>query len=188
MAGYGRYVADPLDSASSLRRRFPLHSGRTVTDILETVTGEPSVANVISLTTTTARDANVLEVAAGHELVLRIAVLRGERTHLCYLYAEAQYVPDRLSLDVLTRLKRSKDPIGRVLADYGVQWAREPISAASRLGEPHPSHVPDSSEVVWERAYLLLVGGLPTFVIREWFLQPVLDAVERTVGMRTRPA
>ena len=188
VAGYGPDVGSPLDPASSLRRRFPLHSGRTVTDMLETVTEELPVAHVISLDTTTAREANVLDVAAGHELLLRIAVLRGERTDLRYLYAETLYVPDRLPLDVLIRLEQTKDPIGRVLADCGVRWTRQSISPSGRLGEVHASHVPDSSEVVWERAYRLLVGGMPAFAIREWFLQPVLDAVERTVGMRTWPA
>jgi chorismate-pyruvate lyase len=181
-------VASPLDLASSLRRRFPLHSGRTVTDILETVTEEPLVADVISLIRTPAGAANVLDVEVGQELVLRIAVLRGERTHRRYLHAETLYVPDRLPLDALTRLERTTDPIGRVLADFGAPWSREPISPAGRIVEAYPSHGPDSSEVVWERAYRLLVDGTPTFAIHEWFLQPVLDAVERSVGMSTRPA
>jgi chorismate-pyruvate lyase len=36
-----------------------------------------------------------------------------------------------------------------------------------------------SSEVVWSRAYRLVIDELPVFAIREWFLRSVLEALDR---------
>lgn len=150
---------------------------QTVTQLLETVTGEPLYADVISRGKVKAGPDNVLDVSSGHELAHRVAVLKGRRTDLRYLHAQSIYVPERLPADVFARLEATSEPIGRTLAGAGARWAREPIAQPDPLFGFPPSDVPDPSEVVWERAYLLLVAGVPTFAIQEWFLRPVLKAM-----------
>jgi chorismate-pyruvate lyase len=178
---YGPGVAGPTDPGSSELERILEDRTRTVTGLLEALTGEPVFADVISRRTVRAGADNALDVAPGHALAQRTAVLRGDNSWRGYLYAESLYVPERLSAEALARLEATSEPIGSVLADQGIRWAREPLPDPGPVGDPASDSGPEARQVVLGRAYRLLVDDLPAFAIREWFLRPVIDAMRHTV-------
>lgn len=156
----------------------------TVTHLLEELTGEPLVADVIRQYSMAAGAGNVLGVGAGEPLTHRIAVLKGAVTTVPYVYAESAFVPTRLPEAACVQLERTSDPIGRVLAAHGL--------APVRVDDPTPGPamcVPRAldggasgpSVIVWSRAYRLTIDGLPIFAIGEWFFRSVQSAVERSM-------
>lgn len=155
-------------------------SPRTVTQVLEMLTGEPIRADVVRQGPIVAGDGNALGVSLGHPLIQRIAVLRGGARAQAYVYAESNFVPDRLPQLVQRQLAGTSDPIGRILMTHGV--------AMTRKASPHPEQpeavpavtVDDGAhEVIWVRSYLLCRNDLAVFAIREWFFASVLDALDR---------
>jgi chorismate-pyruvate lyase len=157
-------------------QRLLLDTPDTVTHFLEELTGEPLVADVVRQCTMEAGIDNRLGVTAGHAITQRIAVLRGRTSDLRYVYAESMFLPDRLPEPARSRLERTNDPIGRILAAHGLELAREALPQPERIGAEAAVF---ASELVWARAYRLTVGDLPVFAIREWFFRSVLDALGR---------
>jgi chorismate-pyruvate lyase len=167
-------------------QRWLRDSSGTVTQLLEHLTGDVLSAEVIAQSPTqSGADAVVdgaLTPATGQQLTRRVALLRGSPSGLPYVYAESAFVPDRLPEPVRRRLADTRDPIGRVLVAHALPMARE------ALPSPEPPPPTDAvavatagtSEIVWARAYRLLVDGAPVFAIREWFLGTVLDALDRS--------
>jgi chorismate-pyruvate lyase len=107
-------------------------------------------------------------------------VLKGSTTNLAYLYAESVFMAERLPDAVCSQLEGTREPIGRILADHGLH----PVRASLAHGEDVGAGSPDpttflGSDVVWSRGYRLMIDGLPVFVIHEWFLHPVLEALGR---------
>ena len=172
---------DPLTASdpSDLERTL-LDSPGTVTQFLETLTGDLLIADVVRQYPVTAGTENDLGVAAGHALTHRITVLKGRTTSRPYLYAESMFVPERLPEQARAQLERTSDPIGRVLVAHGMRPGREPLPQPERVGAHAPGTVAElATEIVWSRAYRLKIDGLPVFAIREWFLRSVLDALDR---------
>jgi chorismate-pyruvate lyase len=164
-----------MHSESSDLQRILLDSPDTVTHLLETLTGELLVADVIRQSPTRASADNNLGVTAGETIIHRAAFLKGLTTDRRYVYAESLFVSERLPEQVRSRLERTNEPIGRVLIDHRAKLEREPLAQPERLA----AHLGDyTSEVVWSRAYRLLVDGAPTFAISEWFLRAVLEAIQ----------
>ena len=110
----------------------------------------------------------------------RMAVLRGRTTDLPYLYAESTFLPERLPERARAQLDRTNDPIGRVLVAHGLRTGREVLPQPGPVGSDALSIIAGfSSEIVWSRAYRLIIDGLPVFAIREWFFRSVLEALDR---------
>jgi chorismate-pyruvate lyase len=156
----------------------------TVTHLLEELTGEPLVADVVRQDSLPAEADNALGVEAGQPLTHRIAVLKGGITMVPFVYAESMFVPARLPTAASRQLERTSDPIGRVLAAHGLALHREDLPA-SGSGTPRvlDAAAAGVSAVVWSRAYLLTTDTLPVFVISEWFLRAVQDALERPMSV-----
>jgi chorismate-pyruvate lyase len=155
----------------------------SVTHLLERLTGEPLVADVIRQDSRPAEADNALGLSAGQPLTHRIAVLKGGVTLTPFVYAESAFVPARLPVAACHQLERTSDPIGRVLAAHGLALHREDLPS-SGSSAPRTPRVLDAaatgvSDVVWSRAYRLTMDALPVFVISEWFLRPLQDALER---------
>jgi chorismate-pyruvate lyase len=164
---------------SNLRRTF-LESAQTVTHLLETLTGEALLAQVVRQYPVIAEAGNVVGVPVGQVLTQRDAVLRGRTTDAPYLYAESIYAPERLPESARVRLAQTDDPIGRVLARHAATLVRHALPRPERAGPPGGISIGASAaDVVWARAYRLLMDGLPVFVIREWFFRSVVEALER---------
>jgi chorismate-pyruvate lyase len=158
----------------------------TVTHLLEELTGEPLVADVVRQYSMTAEAPNALGVAAGQTVTHRIAVLKGAVTMVPYVYAESAFVPARLPGAARLQLEQTSDPIGRVLAAHGLACVREETSAsgpgtprALDRTEARASDAAGADAIVWSRAYNLTIDGLPVFAICEWFFRSVEHALER---------
>ncbi|HEX3462093.1 MAG TPA: chorismate pyruvate-lyase family protein [Acidimicrobiales bacterium] len=160
--------------------RAVLDTPDTVTRFLEALTGEVVVADVVRRYPVVLGADNQFGAAAGEDATGRIAVLRGSASNLAYLYAESVFLAARLPETVRLQLEGTGEPIGRILADHGLQPVRATLTHGEEVGAgpPDPAALLDS-EVVWSRAYRLLIEGSPVFVIREWFLHPVLEALGR---------
>lgn len=175
---FGDYVPSvaptPMRSDSSELQRMLLDSPDTVTHLLEDLTGEHLVADVIRQSPTRASADNSLGVDAGGAITHRAAFLKGLTTDRRYVYAESSFVSERLPAPIRSRLELTNEPIGRVLVDHRAKLEREMLARPQRPAVPFGA---DTSEVVWSRAYRLLVDGTPTFAISEWFLRAVLEAI-----------
>lgn len=175
---YVLFVA-PAATASeitNLRRTF-LASAETVTHLLETRTGEALRADVVRQYQVVAAAGNAVGVPVGQVLTQRDAVLKGRTTDTSYLYAESIFAPERLPESARLQLARTDDPIGRVLAQHAANVVREALPRPERAAPPDGiSIVPSAADVVWARAYRLLIDGLPVFVISEWFFRSVVEA------------
>jgi chorismate-pyruvate lyase len=156
-----------------------------VTHLLETLTGESLSTEVISQSPTAAGVDFAVDRAlgpgTGQFLTRRIALLRGSPSGLPYLYAESAFVPERLPGAVRRQLECTSDPIGRILVAHALPWAREALPPPE---PPPPAAVASAgqTEIVWARAYRLLIDGAPVFAIREWFFPTVLDAMDRSAA------
>ena len=158
----------PSDGSDS--RRILLETQDSVTQFLEVLTGESLFADVVRQELVRAGPGNCLGVAAGQSVTHRIAVLKGRATDRAYVYAESIFAPERLPEQVGAQLEGTDDPIGRVLVAHGLKLKRE--SLPEQEADPEVKPV---DEVVFTRAYRLMIDGSPVFAIREWFLRPALE-------------
>jgi chorismate-pyruvate lyase len=166
--------------AGALQRTLRDSPG-TVTQVLEELTGEAMVAHVVRRDAITAGADDALGVPPGQPMMHRIAVLKGSTSQEPYLYAESTFDPRRLPETAGVRLARTNDPIGRIVIAHGFNLKRvalprpglPALPPAITAGEP-------AAEVVWSRAYVLLLDDLPAFAIREWFFRSVLEARDRS--------
>jgi chorismate-pyruvate lyase len=165
----------PVDDLRRMLRRA-LAELPTVTGFLESLTGEPLVADVMSQGPAPSDPDHGLAVAPDRTVIRRIARLRG-RGGTPYVYADTSFVPGRLPEGARRRLAHGDDPIGRVLVDEGLEPVRLPAVGEPDWRCPAPAEPEAADAVVWRRAYRLALGGRPVFAIREWFLRPVLDAL-----------
>jgi chorismate-pyruvate lyase len=167
-------------SESSDLRRMLLDNPGTVTHLLEALTGEPIVADVVRQYSIRTSSENGLGVAEGQPITHRMAVLRGGTTDLPYIYAESRFLPGRLPEMAQVQLDRTSDPIGRVLVAHGLKAGRQVLPQPGPLGSDALSVMAGfRSEVVWSRAYRLIINELPVFAICEWFFRSVLEAMDR---------
>jgi chorismate-pyruvate lyase len=163
-------------------RRALLESGNTVTQVLETLTGEQIVADVVRHDPIEAETDNLFGVPTGHPLVDRIAVLKGGTSARPYVYAESMFVPDRLPEKARQELAGTHEPIGRILMGHGFDLTRQVLPESDVLAHPTSASAvatgDRTDEVIWARGYLLLLDAVPVFAIREWFYATVLDPLD----------
>jgi len=167
--------------AAEILERALSRTHGTVTEFLETTTGEAVDAQLIVQTASVATDRNLLDVAAGHPLVSRQAILRGRTSARAYLYAETLLVPDRLPPAVTRTLATTTDPIGRVLAARGISVSRTLLGAPRRspgVAAVGPDRCRDAA--IYARRYRIESGAAIVMLIDEWFLPDLRDAVLRT--------
>ena len=74
-------------SRTKALQRTLRESPDTVTQVLEALTGERIVADVVRQQLVAAEAENVLGVSAGHTLMHRVAFLRGDVSARAYVYA-----------------------------------------------------------------------------------------------------
>jgi chorismate-pyruvate lyase len=157
-----------------------------VTHLLETLTGDSLSAEVLNQYPVEAggdsADDRALGPPAGQSLTRRFALLRGSPSGLPYLYAESAFVPERLPAAVRQQLEGTSDPIGRVLVAHALPLATEALPPPEPLPPAAALATAGPAEIVWARAYRLLIAGAPVFAIREWFFRTVLDALDRSAS------
>jgi chorismate-pyruvate lyase len=147
----------------------------TVTDLLESLAHEPIVADKLSQEERIAISGNLMDLVPGEPVLHRFALLRGQRTHRRFVYADTEIAIRRLPDGVVDRLKHTDHPIGRVLDEHCV--ARLRLDLPTEDSAPPPSV---SEDVVLTRRYRFEIGGQPAVVIQEWFLRSAADLVVDT--------
>lgn len=143
----------------------------TVTHILEAFAGEAMevVKLVQAFDTTSDTDAELL-AAAGDGVLRRRVILRGRRSGVTFLYADAVVAVDRLPPAVLEGLLDTDKPLGILLAEARAETFREILrvervpagSAAAHFGSD-----PDAELIC--RTYRIIAGGRPVILITERF-------------------
>ena len=167
----------PATPSSSAALQRLLDAADTVTHILEALTGEQLVADVVYQRPATAPPDDPLGVGAGRPLTERLAVLRGRRSGRAFVRARSLFSRERLLEPVRLRLARSTDPIGRILTEQGASVRREPLGPDDGgRGRSVGAVTEAEGQVVWSRSYLLLVDDRPTFLVHEDFLDSLLAA------------
>jgi chorismate-pyruvate lyase len=153
------------------------HTEQTVTEFLEDLASEPVDAEIITQRAGPAGGDNWLGLAPQAELVRRAVLLTGRSSKRAFVYAESSIAPERLPSSVRQRLERSRDPIGRVLVDQGVQVRREPLDgpvAAEGVGDEVENLLRESA---LSRRYRIMIGDFPAIVVSEWFLRAAAEAI-----------
>jgi chorismate-pyruvate lyase len=152
-------------------------SGGTVTEFLEDLAGEPIDADILVHRVVPAGDGNALGLIPDAELLRRAVLLTGRATGRVFVYAESAIAAGRLPAPVRQRLERSRDPIGRVLLDHRLTVRREPVA-----GPVVAETVDEETGALLRRAplsrrYRIMIGSDPAFVVSEWFLEAVPEAL-----------
>ena len=147
------------------------HEGGSVTALLEHLVGEPIDARICSQETFNSAASNELQVAEGQILLLRAAVLQGRRSGLCYVYAESDLVPSRLSKAFNARVTSTREPIGRILSEEGMAVTRHPLVRPIAGAQRAPPDIRTAIEdCLLHRRYRVDAEGTPVMAISEWFL------------------
>jgi chorismate--pyruvate lyase len=154
----------------------------TVTELLERLAGEAVDAEVLSQRRTPAPVDNGFGLVAGAELVSRSVLLTGRGSGRAFVYACSTIAADRLPAAALRRLEETREPLGRVLTDLGVEARREPVP-----GPPTPP--PDGVRLLSElggaamaRRYRIASGGTVAVDVSEWFLPVTCEVLAARSG------
>jgi chorismate--pyruvate lyase len=155
---------------SQLERALSLGAG-TVTAFLEQLVGEPVDARRVSHEEARAGTSSALEVAEGHPVLNRTAVLQGRTSGQAYVYAESVLVTSRLSTGFRLRLDSTSDPIGRILDEEGIAVTRVSLSGPDRADfDGQARRRPAIGDWLLNRSYRIDARGAPVMVVAEWFL------------------
>lgn len=160
-------MTDPLTRF----QRVLLETDGTVTKILEAFAGEPMEVVKLLQVFDTAGDADAdLHPGAGDEVLRRRVVLRGQRSHQSFLYAEAVVVLNRVAPTVLEGLLGTDRPIGTLLAEARAETFREILRTSREPAGAHGGHFGiDGTEDLISRTYRIIAGGRPSILITEKF-------------------
>ena len=149
----------------------------TVTEFLEQLAGEPIDADILSQNVEPAGHDNSLGLESDADLVRRTVLLTGRISGRRFVYAESAIAVGRLPASARRRLESSRDPIGRVLTKHRLEVRREPL-AGPKISVGKSARIIDLLDgAALSRCYLMTLGGDPTIVVSEWFLQTVTEAL-----------
>lgn len=158
-------------------REVLLESTGMVTELLETLSGEPIDAGRTHHEIVPASAYNLINPDKPRELLHRAAVLQGRVTRTPYLYAESFVACHCLPEAVCTQLQNTNTPLGRALVAHGLSFRRR------RLSEPRCRPMSSDEQLLAlirsadaSRSYLIDVNDVPVIAIDEWFLPAALDA------------
>lgn len=148
--------------------RILLTTDGTVTRILEAQYAE--TIRLVKLFEGQTITSAPLLYAAFEEAVMRKVLLRGQRTHRNYLYAESTIVLARLNPAMRTALQKSDKPVGQLMVESRMECFREILSwrlePASDIGRHF--HVGIDAPVL-SRTYRIFIGSRPVMLITEKF-------------------
>jgi len=152
-------------------------SGGTVTRFLEELAGEAVDADILAQETEPAGPDNGLGLHPGAELLRREVLLTGRATGRRFVYAESAIAAERLPGSLRRRLEQSREPIGRVLTDQAIGIRRTALdgSVVARSTDRRVEALIRDAPL--SRRYLIVSGGDPVIVVKEWFLPVVAEAL-----------
>jgi chorismate-pyruvate lyase len=155
---------------SSLQRILLATPG-TVTDILETYSGESIVVSkLFESIVLLERAMPEMELEAGHPVYSRKILLQGAETGQCFLYAESSIVLDRLEKPIRDGLLTTNKPIGLLMREERMETFRDILDYGQEPAGELAGHfrVEPTAGVVW-RTYRMLSGRRPVMLITEKF-------------------
>lgn len=124
-------------STLSLLHRILVTTDGTLTDMLAAAFLEP--IQLVKLAVTIERSAErvrSLDVVAGSTVMHRRIVLRGERSHMNYVYAETQIAADRLAPGFRDDLLAGNTPLGQLWLKHRLEtWKERPRVRRRSAGE-----------------------------------------------------
>jgi chorismate-pyruvate lyase len=180
---------DPFD-------RMVLTADGTVTALLEACTGEPIVTRTTRQTGPASLDmlraaagcwwhpdVRLLELDPDERVIARRVTLRGARTGVAYVLAEALVVPDRLPYLTARRLLRAGASLGRELAAGRLETRRELLTVVADRAGPDAEHLdvgPGTTLV--RRTYTIVAAHAPVAAVTEWLVPRRLAAAAGVVG------
>ena len=182
---------DPFD-------RMVLTADGTVTTLLEACTGEPIVTSTTrqsgpaspDVLRTVAGcwwhpDVRLLELDPDERVIARRVTLRGARTGVAYVLAEALVVPDRLPYLTAHRLLRAGASLGRELAAGRLETRRELRTVVADRAGPAGEHLDTGpGTTLVRRTYTIVAAHSPAAVVTEWLVPRRLAAAASAVGRR----
>ncbi|HEY0508220.1 MAG TPA: chorismate pyruvate-lyase family protein [Blastococcus sp.] len=144
-----------------LLERILMTSDGTVTIMLEQIVGEPiATAGLAHSVAPVDPDTAAVLPFPVSSLIRRTTRLVGASTGTLYVRATSVFSPDALPKRVCAALRRTDEPIGRLLRRERVESFREILSieVPDDAGPPEP-----------RRRYLICIGGRPAVHIEEIF-------------------
>jgi len=152
----------------------------TVTEFLEHQAGEPIDAEILSQSTGTAGNDNLLQLESESELVRRIVLLTGRTSVRTFVYAESAIAVERLPANARRLLESSRDPIGRVLTKHHLEVRRDPLPGPVVATGNTPRIIDLLERAALSRRYRITLESGPAIVVSEWFLQTFPAPTSRT--------
>jgi len=181
-----RQNPDPPAAASELSSALQRSPG-TVTEFLEGLAGERIDADILSQNPRPAGNDNLLGLPSDASLTRRNVLLTGRRSGRRFVYAESAIAVERLPASARRRLRSSRDPIGRVLTDHGLEIRREPLAGPVVAAGRAAGIVALLDRAALSRRYRITLGSEPVIVVSEWFLPSVAEAmVARSASSASR--
>lgn len=143
-----------------LLARLLMTSDGTVTTMLEQIVGEPiATAGLAHSVAPVDPDTAAVLPFPVASLIRRTARLVGAATGTLYVRATSVFAPDALPRRVCADLRRTDEPIGRLLRRERVESFREILAI----------EIPDAGPLEPRRRYLICIGGRPAVHIEETF-------------------
>ncbi len=159
----------------SLFQKILLATDGTVTDLIALYAGEPIGVRKLAQSIREEHAPTELQCAGPTRLLSRSILLAGAtRT---YLYAESQFVLDRLSMSIQQQMLDTDRPVGLLWKEERLETFREIVRQAVEPSEAIAQHfdMPASAPFV-SRTYLIHHGGRPLGMITEkWPLSHFRD-------------
>lgn len=159
-------MTDPLTRF----QRLLLGTDGTVTTILEAFAGEPMEVVKLRQGFDTSNDGDADLLAAGDRVLRRRVLLRGRRSHMSLLYAEAVVAVDRVDQVIVDGLLATDKPIGVLLAESRTETFREVLRIDREPAGDCAPHfgIAATAELLW-RTYRIMTGGRPAVLVTEKF-------------------
>jgi len=170
-------MTDNLDL--SLFQRILLATDGTVTDLIALYAGEPMRVRKLAQTIGVADAPTELQCAVPTRVLSRRILLIG--TSQTYLYAESQFVLERLSASIQDQMLNTDRPIGLLWKEERLETFREIVRQGVETCTEiaHYFDVPASAPFV-SRTYLIHHGGRPMGMITErWPLSSFREPMPR---------
>lgn len=165
----------PPSETLDLLQRLLLRCDGTLTDLIETLTGEPiGLVKIEHRVEAAPTDLAALDLHAAEPQIERRIQLQGLRSRIAYVYAETSIAAARLPAPLRRALATSATPIGRLCKQHRLEVFKEPIEVHTRrAGELAPHLGTDADTTIVFRRYRSFSRGQPLMLIRE-YIAPAL--------------
>jgi chorismate-pyruvate lyase len=167
-------------------QRMLMVTGGTVTEVLETYSGEPIRATKLLEETISPEQAvAALEVSAGEPVLSRKTLLQGAKTHVNLLYAEVTVALDRIGDSFRRKLLETGTPIGQIMKEQRLEVYRELLDSGKRPAGQLAEHfgIDGEAEMIF-RTYRMFNQGRPIMIVMETFPESYFLAWYRSLPQR----